>query len=199
MLSIPSTLSATCALALCLFSTGIIAAPFPSDTATNLEARSPGTSHAGGLWASSTVILTREADPESESKAEADSDAATLRRRVVVQADPSRVSDTGVAANCQWRWLSKSTLDHAHCTVGDTACDKHEVYAYLQAGGKHGYKDIGRVNNDNGCHGDIVRDPKANTYRDALGEIYRARVRACVDDNGIKNTCYSGNWVSNPN
>lgn len=201
MLSRPSTLFATCALALYLFGKGVTAAPFPSDTITKLEARSPGTSPAGGLWASSTVILTREADPapEPEAEAEADPDAAALTRRIVVQADPSRVSDPGVAANCQWRWLSKSTLDHAHCTVGDTACDSHEVYAYLQVGGKNGYKDIGRVNNDNGCRGDIVRDPEANTWRDGLGEIYRARVRACVDDNGIKNTCYSGNWVSNPN
>ncbi len=197
MLPSPCSSLATYALTLYLISRGIMAAPFPTDASTDLAARSPDTSPADGLWASSTVILTREAAAEPVPDSEAD--ATTLDRRIVVQADPSRVSGTGVAANCQWRWLSKSTLDHAHCTVGDTGCDGHEVYAYLQAGGKNGFKDIGRVSNDNGCRGDLVRDPDANTWRDGLGEIYRARVRACVDDNGIKNTCFSGNWVSNPN
>jgi hypothetical protein len=194
MLSRPSIVLATCALALGIFNNRTIAAPFPSD-ASSLGTRSADTSPADGLWASSTIILEPEAEPDFD----ADVNVPELHRRIVVQADISRVSDTGVAANCQWRWLSKSTLDQAHCTVGDTSCDKHEVYAFLQVGGKNGYKEIGRINNDKGCHGGVVRDPKANTWRDGLGEIYRARVRACVDDNGLKNTCYSGNWVSNPN
>ena len=169
----PSNL-ASIALTLSLLLPALQAAPISSPNGID----SPSTSPLHGLWARSTISLPLE--------------------RRVEQAEPSRVSSKGVTANCQWRWLSASTLDQAHCTVLDTACDSHEVYAYLQVGGKNGYKEVGKVRNDNGCRGSEVRDPKANVWKDGLGEIFRARVRACVDDNGIKDTCYSGGWVSNP-
>jgi hypothetical protein len=82
--------------------------------------------------------------------------------------------------------------------VQDIGCDSHSVYASLQIVGAKGYKEIGSITNDHGCHAAAVRDPTAHAYTDAWGVIYRARVRACVDNNVPGNTCYNGNFLSNP-
>lgn len=201
MLSKATTWATTCALALSLFSLYITAAPFPSEE-MDLEARSADTtSSAGGLWASSTIIIKRDADANAEANADVDTDTENpkLHHRTVTQADISSINQGGVTANCQWRWLDGATLDQAHCTVGDTGCDSHEVYASLQISGAKGWKEIGKVKNDHGCHEGPVRDPTAHTYRDAWGGLFKARVVGCVDDNGIKDSCYYGNFVYNPN
>jgi hypothetical protein len=190
MLSKSSVLVTACALALSLFIQDVTAAPFAFEDA-DLEIRSADISPASGLWASSSIILERDVEPDSPSS------SLSLRPRQV-QSDPSRVTGTGVQAGCLWRWLDRDTLDNAHCTVQDKGCDGHEVYATLQIVGAKGYKEIGKVKNASGCKAGAIRDPKANSYTDPWGVIYRARVRACVDDNGIKDTCFNGNFNSNP-
>jgi hypothetical protein len=106
-------------------------------------------------------------------------------------------SRKGVSGSCSYTWSQSNSITNVHCTVSDTSCDGHQVYALVRVRTVLTIDvDVGRLNHASGCHVNPIKDGASHSYSPQV-VLKSAVVVVCVDDFG-PDSCSQSAGSTNP-